>query len=169
MKILLSCLIALVLTGCQATVTVVSRPEGAYITSLNGVVRGVAPVEFTYNLKDGEIPKDSQGCWIVQGATAQWASGAVKRYERFTLCGGRYGNYTMVMDRPMDAPNLQADLNYELQLKANRIAAMQAAAAWYLATRPAAPTVPTSSVQTYTFPNGRTMNCNSWGSTTTCN
>lgn len=169
-------LLTIVLTGCQSTVIVRSQPEGAYVRSSNGAVAGMSPVVFSYQIKNGVTPKDANGCWIVQGATAQWASGAVRSYQHFTLCGSEYATYNIVMDRPLDAPNIQADLNFELQLRSNRIAAEQAraanqaaAAATFAASASLlTPQQPPSNNQTYVMPGGKVVNCSTVGSVTNC-
>lgn len=166
------------LCACQtnAKLTVSSQPEGAYITSLQGTYGGVAPYSFYYTIDETRSKRDAKGCWVVQGVVAQWASGARVKQDEYTLCGSAVGNYTAVVNRPHDAPNLNVDLNYAMQLQANRAAqaeakAARSAAAWaafasaYGATQPK---VPQTNTNTYIMPGGKMMNCTTTGTVTNC-
>lgn len=166
------------LCGCQtqAVLTVSSQPEGAYITNLQGNYGGVAPLSLYYNIDEQRAKRDAKGCWVVQGILAQWASGARIRQDEYTLCGSSTGNYTATINRPHDAPNLNVDLNFAMQLQANRAAqadarAARSAAAWaafastYSATQPK---VPQTNTNTYIMPGGKMMNCTTTGTVTNC-
>lgn len=118
------------LTACASDtqLTIYSQPEGAYIATKSGKAAGVAPLTLYYDVGDN-APVDKQGCLIVQGATAQWASGAVTKQDSFRLCGNKGGSYNVTLNRPQNAPNLAADLDVAMKLKTQRIMAEQARAA----------------------------------------
>lgn len=114
------------LVGCApGTVTILSQPEGAYI-SASGKGLGTAPL--TQRITDnGSWVKDATGCYPVPEITAQWASGA-SAVERTRLCGGLRGNYTITLSRPANAPGLNQDLAVANQQAATRAQQQQAQA-----------------------------------------
>lgn len=183
MRLLIALSFASLLAGCQTStfLDVYSQPDGAYITPINGTGGGYSPLRIRYVLDDSRDPKDAQGCFLVNGVVAQWSSGAVARENQFRLCGDLMF-YNYVINRPANAPNLQADLNVAAQLSAQRTAQANAKAAaereaqsrnaaalgafglMLLGSQPQ-PTKPNN--QTYVFPNG-TMNCTTTGTVTNC-
>jgi len=70
---------ALAIGGCatQASLTVFSQPEGAYLTEKGtGKAYGVAPARVVYDSKAIANFKGADGCYRVKGFDARWVSGA---------------------------------------------------------------------------------------------
>jgi len=126
------CFIALGLIGCaQGGITILSQPEGAYIT-IGGQGIGTAPIYRTI-LNNGTWVKDASGCYIVPEVRAQWASGAVD-LQRSRLCNGLRAQYTVMLNRPASAPGLNQDLAIANQQAASRAQQQQAEAQRDMAT-----------------------------------
>ena len=116
--------IVLALSGCatapkQATLTVISQPAGAYVTEAEtGMVLGMAPVNLRYDIMALINSPAGDGCWLVKGLNAQWASGATSTTGPvIRLCGPLYGGYTFTINRDPSYPNLEADMNVALQVQ----------------------------------------------------
>ena len=175
MRHLFFCFASLLLSACNATIYVTSQPEGAYITRHSGYPGGFAPIQYNVSI-DENRDVDSSGCWIAQGITAQWASGATVKYDRLRLCGSSRGYYTFNMVRPQDAPNLQADLNFAMQMKSQKSAADRASAARAAAAlggmaaglNAMQTPQPQTNTNTYIMPGGKMMNCTTTGTVTNC-
>lgn len=116
-------------TGCATPgirVTVTSSPDGAYVTSGNGVVSGIVPVVGFWEKQS--LKPDAKGCFQLQGFTARWASGAVTEVPVIQHCGESDGNYTFNMSRNMNAPGFDKDMQFALQVQAVRAQRAQAEA-----------------------------------------
>ena len=123
-------LFVLFLVGCASDtrLTIYTQPEGAYVVTKSGKTAGVAPLVLYYDVTDS-APVDKQGCLVVQGVTAQWASGAKVKQDSFKLCGNKGDAFSVTLNRPQDAPDLATDLDVAMKLKTQRILAEQAKAA----------------------------------------
>ena len=124
--------IALALGGCatQASLTVFSQPEGAYLTEKGtGKVYGVAPVRIVYDSKALANFKNPAGCYLVKGFEARWVSGATANLGVITLCGESTANYNITFSRASNYPDLERDLQFALQLQSIRAQQQQARAA----------------------------------------
>jgi hypothetical protein len=122
----------LALSGCatQATLTVYSQPEGAYLTEKgSGHVYGVAPAAIAYDSKALAGFRRADGCYLVKGLEAKWVSGATAGLEVITLCGQSNGTYNITFSRPASYPDLEKDLQFALQLQSIRAQQQQARAA----------------------------------------
>lgn len=119
--ILLATLGACAPPGIRLTVT--SSPDGAYITSGNPAVSGIVPVTAFYAKQS--LKPDDKGCFQLQGFTARWASGAVTEVPVLKHCAEPDGNYTFDMSRNMNAPDLDKDLQFSLQVQALRAQSAQ--------------------------------------------
>ena len=116
-------IIAVLASGCastQATVTVRSQPDGAYFTSVSGTgyADGIGPVTAYYNFSDSTPGKN--GCYRASGFKAQWVSGASATIKTLELCGSPVGSYEFTFSRPQSAPGLDKDMQFALQLQAQR-------------------------------------------------
>lgn len=124
--------IATALCGCatQASLTVFSQPEGAYLTEKGtGKVYGVAPVTVVYDSKALSNFKGADGCYRVKGFEARWVSGATASLDLITLCGTSTGEYNITFSRASTYPDLDRDLQFALQLQSIRAQQQQASAA----------------------------------------
>jgi len=120
----LLCLFVLEVVGCaQGSITILSQPEGAYIT-IGGQGVGTAPVQRTI-LNNGAWVKDASGCYLIPEVKAQWASGATD-VQRNRLCNGLRAQYTVLLNRPANAPGLNQDLAIANQQAASRAQQRQA-------------------------------------------
>lgn len=129
---LFALLLVVTITGCATpgiSLTVTSSPDGAYITS-GGAVSGIVPVEAFWDKQQLErSSRDANGCFLLGGFTARWASGAVTEVPVLRHCGKTNGHYNFVMPRNMNSPGLDQDLQFSLQVQAIRAQNAQAAAA----------------------------------------
>ena len=105
---------AFIICGCatspnQSSIRFDSNPTGAQI-SISGRQFGQAPttVTYTFNQKNGEA---------VFPITATWASGAQATVQ-IKFVGGAEGGFTI--QRPANAPGLDADIQIAMQLQARR-------------------------------------------------
>lgn len=128
---LLPILTTLALAGCatQASLTVFSQPEGAYISEKGtGTVYGMAPATVFYDSKVLASSKGADGCYRVKGLDARWVSGATAGLELITLCGASNGTYNITFSRAPNYPDLERDLQFALQLQSIRAQQQQARA-----------------------------------------
>lgn len=99
------------LSACAGSITVYSTPEGALI-SADKKTLGISPYVIELNPDISKtFPKAADGCYGAPVFTAHWASGAVASSEVTPLCKGLDGNYQIYIRRPVDAPDLQKDLD----------------------------------------------------------
>jgi hypothetical protein len=125
-------LLAFLLTGCatQASLTVYSQPEGAYITEIGtGRVYGVAPLTVAYDAAPLFATKQPDGCFRVLGFEVRWVSGAKATLETVAICGSATGTYNITFSRPADFPDIEKDLQFALQVQTVRAQQQQAQAA----------------------------------------
>ncbi|MDE2078692.1 MAG: hypothetical protein KGI91_16730 [Burkholderiales bacterium] len=125
-------LLACGLAGCstQASLTVYSQPEGAYLVEKgSGKSYGVAPTTVVYDASTLKNFRNAEGCYVVKGFEAKWVSGATAALELITLCGSSTGAYNITFSRPQDYPNLDKDLQFALQVQSTRALQQQARAA----------------------------------------
>lgn len=110
--------------GCASgqTLTINTAPQGATVTHFTGGVRGQTPAVFNYALTDAQRDK-ATGCYRVSGFSALWPSGAQAKTETVIPLCGAGANWTMTVNRPASAPNLELDLATERAV----LAAMRAA------------------------------------------
>lgn len=139
-KINLAIAIALGLgfSGCArnhyANLTIDTFPKGGQIIDLDTNKKiGVSYASGRPYLgtTDGDN-QPNQLCKTFKGVNVKWVSGAVKKIENIKLCTN--DNRVITVDRPTDAKNLQADLDYarDLEYRAleeRKIAAMNSQAA----------------------------------------
>ncbi len=137
MKGLAAVFLIATIVGCATPgvrITVTSSPDGAYITSEGGVT-GLVPVVAFWDKKtlDG-LGRDANGCLLLQGFTATWVSGAATTVPILRHCDkGTDGYYSFVMARDMNAPGLDKDLQFALQVENARVQKQQADAAQAMA------------------------------------
>jgi hypothetical protein len=130
-------LIAVLASGCatQASLTVRSQPEGAFITEKgSGKSYGIAPVTVFYDGATLLRHKGADGCYLVKGFEARWVSGTKASLELIRLCGSSVGDYNISFSRDPAQPGLDKDLQFALQLQALRAQQQQAKAAQDAAT-----------------------------------
>jgi len=111
---------SILFTGCatRATLSIYSEPIGAYITEVETKKAvGVAPVTVVYDPASLILHKDAEGCFIVNGFEARWVSGAATTITPIKLCGSKFGNYNISLDRDSSLPNLEKDLQFAIQLQ----------------------------------------------------
>jgi len=121
-----------IFTGCatQASLTVLSQPEGAYITEVEtGKSFGMAPIVVVYAPAALSQHKNPEGCYMVKGFEARWVSGAVSTIKPIKLCGSSVGRYNISLNRDPSHPGLEKDLQFVLQLQTMRAQQQQAQAA----------------------------------------
>jgi hypothetical protein len=131
MRLVFGLLIVLLLAGCatQATLTISSNPDGAYITeSGTDAVIGLTPANWYYDPAKLVNHMDRDGCFLVTGFTARWVSGATAELNTLRLCGSKTGVYTITFNRDPSAPGFAKDLQFALQLQQVRAQQQQAQA-----------------------------------------
>lgn len=108
----------LALDGCatRATLTVYTVPAGGYVSEMGGRSYGTAPVSVFYEPVLLRQFVDGAGCFRVKGMESRWVSGATSRMEPIKLCGKETGAFQITLSRSPDAPGLDQDLQFELQL-----------------------------------------------------
>ena len=124
--------LAVFTTGCstQASLTILSQPEGAYVTEIaTGRVIGVAPTSVVYDGARLFATKQPDGCYRVRGFEVRWVSGAKAALEMVSICGSATGAYNITFSRPADFPDLEKDLLFSLQVQTLRAQQQQAQAA----------------------------------------
>ena len=115
----------LILVGCtnQIPLVFVSIPEGATISEIRtGNALGIAPTRKIIEI-DSPSSLDSEGCYILEGVTARWVSGARVQTEELKLCDGESGPYAVRLVRPTEHPDLERDLEEATAVKEARISA----------------------------------------------
>jgi hypothetical protein len=123
---------AFLFAGCatQATLTISSTPDGAYITENgSGKAYGVTPVTVYYDSAKLINFKGQDGCFRVRGFEARWVSGTTARLQTVRLCGSKTGGYTITFSRDTSAPGFAQDMQFSLQLQQLRAQQQQARAA----------------------------------------
>ncbi|MBU3612940.1 hypothetical protein [Polynucleobacter sp. MG-27-Goln-C1] len=112
-SLLMVVLPAFTLSACMGSITVLSVPEGALISSNNESI-GIAPhrIELTPDISKAML-KAEGSCYEAPSFTARWASGAIASSPVTPLCDGLNGNYRIFIRRPVDAPGLNKDLQVE--------------------------------------------------------
>lgn len=131
MEKLILAAVALV-AGCatHATLNVTSQPEGAYITGArSNQAFGLAPAILTFEANQLQQYKDSSGCYLVQGVTARWVSGATASLDPIKLCSTATADYFITLSRDPSIPGFEKDLQFSLQLQTLRAQQQQAQAA----------------------------------------
>ena len=122
------CLLVGCAIGTQATLTVHTQPEGAFLTERpSGTAYGIAPRTMTYNASILHRIK-TDGCFMVHGFEARWVSGATASLDQIRLCGSVVGDYTITFSRDPDAPGLEKDMQFALQVQSVLAQQQQAAA-----------------------------------------
>jgi hypothetical protein len=109
----------LALSGCalQATLQVDTNPTGGYISEVDtGFVPGIAPVSIYYEPSSLTL-RDAKGCYLVRGMNVRWVSGATASVNPISLCGSAYDNYNITINRPANAPDLDKDLQFAVQVQ----------------------------------------------------
>ncbi|MEK6212333.1 MAG: hypothetical protein AABM64_18575 [Pseudomonadota bacterium] len=125
-------MIAVLTSGCatQASLTVMSQPEGAFITEKgSGTSYGTAPVTVFYDGATLLRHKNADGCYLVKGFEARWVSGTTASLDFVRLCASNVGDYNISFSRDPAQPSLDKDLQFALQLQALRAQQQQAKAA----------------------------------------
>lgn len=123
--------VVVLVAGCatQASLMVLSQPEGAFITEKEtGTSYGTTPLTVVY---DGATLLRNQtvdGCYLTKGLEARWVSGIVASLEFVRLCGSNVGNYSISFSRDPAKPGLNKDLQFALQLQGVRAQQQQAQA-----------------------------------------
>jgi hypothetical protein len=156
--------------GCSTPgirVTVISEPDGAYITSEDDGPygeSGIVPVVAFWGEELLESPsnRDKRGCLRLTGFTATWVSGAVTKVPVVQHCEkSTNGDYHFVMKRDMNFPGLEKDLQFALSVQAQsaQTAQVQAAEAMALSSMWSAARVGQ--------PTQRPINCSSYASGST--
>jgi hypothetical protein len=119
------------LGGCASkyvTLQVHTQPAGAYITQTSGAVLGASPVASQYLRSELKKHRDSTGCALVQGFSAQWVSGATATSEPTIRLCGSHDTFTTTIARSASAPGLDKDLEFALRLTGANAAQRQAGA-----------------------------------------
>lgn len=127
-----SVLLTVILTGCttQATLTIQSQPDGAYVSEAGtGRPWGIAPVLVYYDRGNLTRFRGKDGCYVVKGFEARWVSGIVAKLNAVRLCGSPTGNYVITAARDPSQPGLDKDMQFALQVQATRAQQQQASAA----------------------------------------
>ncbi len=125
---------ASLVSGCatQAKLTLISQPEGAYMTEKGtGQSYGIAPVSVVYSPSALEKSKWKDGCYYVKGFEARWVSGVTASPDRIKLCGSPVGHYKFTFTRDAASPGLDKDLQFALQVKATRAQEQEAETVLY--------------------------------------
>lgn len=117
---------ALLLSGCSTTVVFESDIEGATVTTVVGQKYGTTPVSVSFSNDDLDASRQADGCARILGVVYTWPSGAtVASPDPIVLCSDA-SVHRYVMKRPPQAPGLEQDLQFALQLAKKRQAQLQA-------------------------------------------
>ncbi len=123
----------LALSACateQASLTLYSNPGGAYITDQRGQHIGFAPAVVYFNSANLKKFRNEAGCYLVVGFKAEWVSGAKQQTgETLPMCGSEDGEFTFHMNRDMNAPGLEKDLEFALKMQTLQAQQQQSKAA----------------------------------------
>jgi hypothetical protein len=111
--------VTLLSTGCvpPVSLTVLTEPEGGYISGHNGRSYGIAPVVISYDFESFKKSKNADGCFVGEGFVTQWVSGASKTTENVIMCPTYPFKYQIKIDRGTNAPDLDKDLQFAMQVK----------------------------------------------------
>jgi hypothetical protein len=116
----------LLLAGCQTTVSFTSDVPGAVVTGASGQVYGETPAEINFDddtLNASRNPVDR--CARIPGVTYTWKSGAqASTPTPIVLCGDSRV-FQVHLDRPKQAPGVETDLRYALELQQRREAQLR--------------------------------------------
>lgn len=121
-------LLIYLVAGCatpstQASLTIQSEPEGAYISVVDADdVFGISPVTVVYDSSSLEKQLRSDGCYYGGGIEALWVSGAIASVNPIRFCRGSNYSYELTLERPDTHVNLDRDRAFaskiqNLQLK----------------------------------------------------
>lgn len=125
MKTLLSAAALLVLTGCattqQAYLFVDTYPNHAYIYR-NGVQLGMSPLRLP--LPPKSVTPDANGLYIIDGITAQWASGATSSAKEVRFLAGSPISQGLNFARP-EVEGLSIDQGFAMQIDSRQQQARQ--------------------------------------------
>lgn len=114
----------------QASLTLMSQPEGAFITEKGtGKSYGIAPVTVYYDSSMLLQHTDTDGCFLVNGFEARWVSGTTASLELIRLCGSNYGKFEIQFNRDTTQPYFEKDMHFAIQIQALRAQQKQADAA----------------------------------------
>ena len=120
-RLLLALPCALILAGCQTTVNFTSDIPGALVTGASGQVFGETPAEIVFDddaLNASRNPIDR--CARIPGVTYTWKSGAQAATPSPILLCGDSRVFHVKMDRPKEAPGVETDLRYALDVQRRR-------------------------------------------------
>lgn len=112
--------VLLTLAGCApyTTLNIETYPVGGYVTeSKTGVVLGIAPLQSYYAHESIQRSRGADGCYVVEGLTVTWVSGAKQTISPITLCGSIWDTYTLKFHRPSDTEGLEQDLQFAIQVQ----------------------------------------------------
>jgi len=130
-RIIVILIASILFSGCatQASLSINSQPEGAYITEVEtGKPFGMAPVAVVYDPATLNLHKSTEGCFMVNGFEARWVSGAVTTLNPIKLCGSNVDSYSISLNRDSSHPGLDKDLQFAIQLQTLRAQQQQAQA-----------------------------------------
>jgi hypothetical protein len=126
-----ACVCVFLAAGCanQASLSIYSTPEGAYITETgSGKAAGIAPVTVHYDRAALKARTGPDGCRYVHGFVAHWVSGVTATLPRVHLCGSDTGDYRITFTRDPSALGLDKDMQFALQRQQLRAQQQQAQA-----------------------------------------
>ena len=116
-------LCAVVLSGCSAyNLNVTTIPDGATLYWQQGGQIGAAPQLLNFEANPAYM---NGNCFQVQGVTAAWTSGAKAQSSQVILLCNGPGDYHVTLERPANAPGLDADLRVAVMMMQHRIAQEQ--------------------------------------------
>lgn len=108
-------------TACAQRLEVVflSQPEGAIISEIGSNNEfGNAPTRKRYIRASTDA--DEEGCYLLDGVKAQWASGAVEKMGELKACKTTGGYNVVTLVRPSSHPNIEKDLEVATDLSKRR-------------------------------------------------
>ncbi len=113
----------------QTALTIYTNPIGGYVTEhQTGLVAGISPVTLYFDHAVFAQYKTSDGCFLAKGVEVTWVSGAKATLAPIKLCGSKWEDYTVTVDRP-NAEGLEEDLKFALQVQSMLAQQQQAQAA----------------------------------------
>lgn len=98
------------LVACAPTysVSVHTKPQGALLVEQGTGAQFVSPAVLTYELTEQD--RGSDGCFHVRPIVAHWASGVTAGSSDLIPLCGNYTLWTLTIERPAGAPDLEQDL-----------------------------------------------------------
>ena len=114
----------MLIAGCASTtLTISTDPPGAQLSEIGSGLSGKAPLRIQYIPSELIATKTNDGCYVGKGWRATWRSGATSEVTTISMCGPISNNWTFLLKRPAEHPNLATDLAEPLENEVDALSA----------------------------------------------